>query len=74
MRFDGLFLTADLATRLRRIKQRSDDASDATADVAMTQETFAIGAVNWHIIDASGTPDQTLLSASASLFRAEGVS
>lgn len=74
VRFDGLFLTADLATRLRRIKQRSGDASDATADVAMTQETFAIGAVNWHIIDASGTPDQTLLSASASLFRAEGVS
>jgi predicted kinase len=73
VRFDGLFLTADLATRLRRIKQRSGDASDATADVAMTQETFAIGTVDWHIIDASGTPDQTLLSASASLFRAGGV-
>jgi aminoglycoside phosphotransferase family enzyme/predicted kinase len=66
-RFAGLFLTADLATRLLRIEQRHGDASDATVDVAMTQETFAIGTVKWRIIDASGTPDQTLLSACASL-------
>jgi len=71
--FAGLFLTADLATRLLRIKQRSGDASDATAGVVLKQETFAIGAVNWHIIDASGTPDQTLRSASASLFAGQGV-
>jgi aminoglycoside phosphotransferase family enzyme/predicted kinase len=75
VRFVGLFLAADLATRLARIEQRKGDASDATRDVALTQETFAIGAVNWHMIDASGTPDQSLRSASASLLaRAEGVS
>ena len=73
IRFAGLFLTADLATRLLRIKQRSGDASDATADVAMKQETFAIGAVNWHIVDASGTPDQTLRSAGTSLFAGKSV-
>ena len=39
----------------------------------MTQETFAIGAVNWHIIDASGTPEQTLRSASASLLAGQSV-
>jgi aminoglycoside phosphotransferase family enzyme/predicted kinase len=72
-RFAGLFLTADLATRLLRIEQRRGDASDATADVAMTQETFAIGTVNWHIIDASGTPEQTLLSASVSLLAGQSV-
>ena len=68
IRFIGLFLTADLATRLARIEHRRGDASDATRSVVLTQETFAIGAVDWHIIDASGTPDQSLRSARTSLF------
>jgi aminoglycoside phosphotransferase family enzyme/predicted kinase len=63
IRFLGLFLTADLATRLARIEQRRADASDATRNVALKQETFAIGTVNWHMIDASGTPDQSLRNA-----------
>jgi len=66
-RFVGLFLTTDLAARLARIEQRKADASDATRNVALKQETFAIGAVNWHMIDASGTPDQSLRSARVSL-------
>ena len=41
----GLFLTADLATRLSRIERREHDASDATRDVAMQQEAAAIGTV-----------------------------
>jgi Predicted kinase len=61
-RFVGLFLTADLATRLARIGQRKNDASDATRDVALMQETLAIGAVDWHMVDASGTPDQSLFN------------
>jgi uncharacterized protein len=61
--FLGLFLTADLATRLARIEQRKDDASDATPNVVQKQEAAAIGTVNWHIIDASGTPEQTLRTA-----------
>lgn len=65
--FAGLFLTADLATRLARIGQRRGDASDATRDVALKQETAAIGTVNWHAIDASGTPEQTLDRAQAFL-------
>ena len=52
LRFVGLFLTADLATRLARIERRQGDASDATRNVALWQETFAIGAVNWPMIDA----------------------
>jgi predicted kinase len=58
--FVGLFLTADLATRLARIEQRRGDASDATRDVVLMQEAFSIGAVNWHMVDASGIPDQSL--------------
>jgi hypothetical protein len=48
--------------------QRRGDASDATRNVALQQETFAIGEVDWHIIDASGTPDQSLRGARTSLF------
>ena len=62
-RFAGLFLTADLATRLARIEQRKSDASDATRDVGLMQEILAIGAVDWHMVDASGTPGQSLSNA-----------
>jgi uncharacterized protein len=72
VRFVGLFLTTDLATRLARIEQRKGDASDATRNVALQQETFTIGAVNWHMIDASGTPSQTLRNARVSLLAAPG--
>jgi len=59
-RLVGLFLTADLATRLSRIERREHDASDATRDVALKQEAIALGVVDWHRVDASGTPEDTL--------------
>ena len=62
-RFCGLFLTADLATRLRRVGTRGPDASDADAVVARDQEEFDLGRNNWNIVDASGTPDDTLARA-----------
>jgi len=58
--FHGLFLTADLATRLKRIGGRRGDASDADASVARLQEEFELGAMSWTSVDASGTPEQTL--------------
>jgi aminoglycoside phosphotransferase family enzyme/predicted kinase len=60
VRFVGLFLVADLATRLNRVGRRGRDASDATPEIAGLQENYDIGAVDWAIIDASGTPEQTL--------------
>jgi predicted kinase len=63
--FSGLFLTTDLATRVARIERRQGDASDATREVAVMQETFATGQVDWQIVDASGTPDDTLRRACA---------
>src|SRR5581483_117551 len=68
--FCGLFLTADLNTRLRRIGMRGADASDADAAVARGQEDFDLGAVNWEKIDAAGTPDDTLARANAAAARA----
>jgi predicted kinase len=58
--FVGLFLMADLATRLDRVGRRQRDASDATPEIAGWQENYDIGTIDWTIIDAEGTPEQTL--------------
>ena len=67
--FRGLFLVADLDTRLKRIGTRQPDASDADAEVACQQEKFALGALTWAIVDASGPPEQTLAGARAAIDR-----
>ena len=51
--FRGLFLVADLQTRLGRVGTRGLDASDADAAVALQQESFALGRVEWIEIDAA---------------------
>jgi predicted kinase len=58
--FHGLFLTADLGVRIARVGARSGDASDADAAVARAQERYDLSAIAWHMVDASGTPDETL--------------
>jgi hypothetical protein len=65
--FHGLFLTADLATRLSRVGGRKDDASDVDAAVARRQEQYDLGAMQWTLVDASGSPEQTLRRAKAAL-------
>jgi uncharacterized protein len=60
VRFSGLFLVTDLATRQRRVGHRKPDASDATPEIAGLQEKYDIGAIDWAVVDASGTPEQTL--------------
>jgi uncharacterized protein len=63
----GLFLTADVETRLRRVGSRVGDASDADAAVARTQERYDVGPLDWMEVDASGTPEATLARAKAAL-------
>jgi predicted kinase len=67
--FQGLFLDADLATRVARVGGRRGDASDADAVVARAQESYDLGTLDWARVDASGTPDQTLTRAHAALER-----
>jgi aminoglycoside phosphotransferase family enzyme/predicted kinase len=61
--FRGMFLDADLATRVARVGARSRDASDADAVVVQAQESYDLGALDWTRIDAAGTPEETLTRA-----------
>ena len=70
VRFDGLFLVADLATRLERVGGRRNDASDAEANVVAQQQYYELGEIDWTEVDASGTPDDTLASARAAIKQA----
>jgi aminoglycoside phosphotransferase family enzyme/predicted kinase len=65
----GLFLTADMATRLSRVGGRVRDASDADAAVAQAQERYDLGHLEWATVDASGPPEATLARAKAALQR-----
>ena len=61
--FHGLFLVADLATRMARVGARQGDASDADSAVARAQEQYALGHNDWESIDASEGPQSTLARA-----------
>jgi aminoglycoside phosphotransferase family enzyme/predicted kinase len=50
--FLGLWLEARPETLLTRIRQRVNDASDATEDVVQRQLAYATGPINWTRIDA----------------------
>ena len=65
--FRPAFLTADLSVRLDRVRKRRKDASDATPAIVTGQEDCEIGAIDWPIVDASGSPEQTLERGKAAL-------
>jgi predicted kinase len=65
--FRGLFLVADLATRLQRVGTRAADASDADAEIARVQESFATGAMHWNQVDAAGSAVQTLANVRSAI-------
>jgi predicted kinase len=67
LRFDGLFLAANLATRLARVGARAGDASDADRKVATAQENYDLGPLDWVRINASGTVEETAARARTAL-------
>jgi uncharacterized protein len=67
LQFIGLFLATDLATPMNRVGHRKGDASDAAPEIVQLQEKYIIGPVDWVVIDASGTAEQTLKFGKAGL-------
>lgn len=65
--FTGCWLGATVAERLARIEGRRNDASDANSAVAQRQETFDLGQINWHAIDANGDVDHTAKQIAAAM-------
>jgi uncharacterized protein len=63
----GLFLTASLETRITRVGNRTNDASDAGPGIAQAQESYDLGRMDWTEIDASGPPADTLKRAKTAL-------
>lgn len=70
--FDGIWLHAAPGTLVARVDARTGDASDATRDVVAAQLDYDTGAISWAEVDAGGTPDDTLRSATAALALQEG--
>jgi aminoglycoside phosphotransferase family enzyme/predicted kinase len=67
--FHGVFLVADLETRLHRVGTRGPDASDADTAIARKQEEFDLRGLTWTKLDASGSPEQTVANVRTAIKR-----
>jgi aminoglycoside phosphotransferase family enzyme/gluconate kinase len=65
--FHGLWLHAPLEVLRQRVGERKNDASDADASIVEGQLQAPTGTLNWHKIDASGSPSRTLGQARQAL-------
>lgn len=68
--FQGLWLDASIETLRLRVRQRNNDASDATVEVVDAQAAQDIGAVTWKRVDASGQIDGVVARALDALGKA----
>lgn len=61
--FVGIWLSAPAEMLIKRVEQRRDDASDADRRVVHEQLSYDLGTINWHEINASGAPGESLVEA-----------
>lgn len=67
-RFDGIWLTAETEVLEARVTARQGDASDADAAVVRKQAQQTRTPTDWAEIDASGSPEDTVLRVQNHLF------
>lgn len=65
--FTGFWLEGAQSMLSARVKERTGDASDATADVVARQFTYETGDIRWHRLDAGGCVDELSRLALAAL-------
>lgn len=65
--FNGFWLEGTQSMLSARVKERTGDASDATADVVARQFTYETGDIRWHRLDAGGRVDELSRLALAAL-------
>ncbi len=65
--FAGLWLEAPVSTLKTRVRERRNDASDATEEVVASQTAWVTGEIHWHRIDASGPAEAVAAAALARL-------
>jgi len=58
--FTGLWLSAPRDALIERVGARRGDASDATSKIVEQQLARGAGSINWHTVDAGGTPEDTV--------------
>lgn len=61
--FTGLWLDVDPRVAAERVGDRRGDASDADVGVVAFQSELDPGSIDWHRIEAGGTPEETLAAA-----------
>ena len=65
--FHGIWLSTETDTLIRRVTQRTADASDATEAVVRRQLNYDTGPVTWQCLSAGGTARQLLKAAESAL-------
>jgi hypothetical protein len=61
--FDGIWLEADPTIAEFRISSRTNDASDATAEILKKQLTYDVGPLEWHRLESSADLDKVTMAA-----------
>ncbi len=61
--FVGLWLEAPIETLIDRVRHRSNDASDATAEIVRRQTGYKIGEIAWPRLTVTGSVDDSLAQA-----------
>lgn len=65
--FAGLWLDASVPILKARVRERRNDASDATEEVVAAQTSWVTGPLDWRKLDASGPADAVAAAALAEL-------
>jgi hypothetical protein len=65
--FHGIWLQVPFEVRAARVASRRDDASDATPAVVAAQRGYAVGVIDWRVIDASADPAAVAAAARRAL-------